>query len=156
MTDDETTLVLHRVLKAPRPLVWRCWTDPALIPRFFIPRPHEVEVIEMDVRPGGRFATLFKVDGNEFENDGSFLDVTPEERLVFTDLLLKDWQPVEVKGMGFTAELRFADHPDGTDYTAIARHRNAEGAEQHKAMGFHEGWGTVATQLEELAASLKA
>ncbi|MBF9030181.1 polyketide cyclase [Rhodobacterales bacterium HKCCE3408] len=151
----ETTLTLHRILKAPRALVWRCWTDPELIPRFFIPKPHQVSVVKMEVRPGGAFTTLFNVDGNEFPNDGSFLAVEPETRLVFTDMMVANWQPVDNPGLGFTAELILADHPDGTDYTAVARHRTTESAEAHEKMGFSEGWGTVATQLEELAQQLQ-
>lgn len=152
MTND---LTLHRILKAPRRAVWRCWTEPDLLKPWFIPKPHEVTEVRMDVRPGGRFFTRMKVEGKEFPNDGSFLAVIPQERLVFTDLLLADWQPVAEPGLGFTAELIFADHPDGTDYTAIARHRTEEDRAKHEAMGFHEGWGTVAQQLEQFAQSLE-
>ena len=54
-----------------------------------------------------------------------------------------------------TAILLLSDAPGGgTEYTAIARHRSGETAEQHKAMGFYDGWGTVATQLEEYARGL--
>lgn len=146
MTD--TTLTLHRILKVPRALVWDCWTDPAHLKNWFVPRPHTIEKIEMDVIPGGRFNTLMKVDGNLYPNDGSILAVSPGERLVFTDLMLAGWQPVENPGLGFTAELILKDHPEGTDYTAIARHRTVESAQTHEAMGFQDGWGTVATQLE--------
>ena len=41
-----------------------------------------------------------------------------------------------------------------TRYTAIARHRNADTAKAHKDMGFFDGWGTVATQLEAYAQGL--
>jgi uncharacterized protein YndB with AHSA1/START domain len=145
----ETTLTLHRILKVPRALVWDCWTDPDHLKNWFVPRPHTIEKVEMDVMPGGRFNTLMKVDGNLYPNDGSILAVTPGERLVFTDLMLTGWQPVAEPGLGFTAELILRDHPDGTDYTAIARHRTVEGATTHEAMGFQDGWGTVASQLED-------
>lgn len=147
MTD--TTLTLHRILKAPRALVWECWTTPDHLRNWFIPRPHTIEKIEMDVIPGGRFNTLMNVDGTLYPNDGSILSVTQGERLVFTDLMLTGWQPVAEPGLGFTAELILKDHAEGTDYTAIARHRTKEGAEAHEAMGFHDGWGTVAQQLED-------
>lgn len=147
MTD--TTLTLHRILRAPRALVWECWTSPDHLKKFFVPRPHTIEKVEMDVMPGGRFNTLMNVDGTLYPNDGSILAVTPGERLVFTDLMLTGWQPVAEPGLGFTAELILKDHAEGTDYTAIARHRTKDGAEAHEAMGFHDGWGTVATQLEE-------
>ncbi|WP_172299854.1 SRPBCC family protein [Pseudoruegeria sp. HB172150] len=150
----ETDLVLHRILKAPRSLVWRCWTDPELLKPWFIPKPHFISEVKMDVRPGGQFFTMMNVDGNAYPNDGSFLEVVPEEKLVFTDLLLADYQPVAEPGLGFTATLTFKDHPEGTEYTALARHRTPEQAEKHEEMGFSQGWGTVATQLEEFARSL--
>ncbi len=150
----ETTLTLHRILKAPRHLVWRCWTEPELLKPWFVPKPHSVSEVVMDVRPGGRFFTLMNVDGNEYPNDGSYLTVQPEERLVFTDLMLSDWAPVAEPGLGFTAELILKDHPDGTDYTAIARHRTPDDTRKHEAMGFSEGWGMVATQLEAFARTL--
>ena len=108
----------------------------------------------MDVRPGGEFFTRMLVDGNEYPNDGSYLEVVPEQKLVFTDLLLSDYRPVAEPGLGFTAILTLADHPDGTEYTALARHRTPEQAEKHEKMGFSEGWGTVATQLEAFARTL--
>ena len=42
----------------------------------------------------------------------------------------------------------------GTYYRAIAVHRNEEGRKQHEEMGFHEGWGTVLTQMVEYAKAL--
>lgn len=150
-----TDLTLHRILKAPRALVWKCWTDPAHLKPWFVPAPNSVTEVEMDLRPGGRFFTEMLVDGTKYPNDGSYLEVQPMTRLVFTDLLLSDWRPVDAPGLGFTAELTFADHPEGTEYTAIARHRTAEDAARHEEMGFSEGWGTVAAQLEAYAGGLK-
>ena len=43
-------LHLHRILKAPRSAVWRCWTDPAHIPNWFAPKPVVTEVRALDVR----------------------------------------------------------------------------------------------------------
>ncbi len=151
---DDLDLRVHRVLKAPRKLVWECWTTPAHMKHWFIPRPHEIPEIVMDLRPGGRFFTLMRVNGQDHPNDGSILHVDPGRQLVFTDLLLADWKPVDQPGLGFTAILTLADHPDGTDYTAVARHRTPESCRRHEEMGFHDGWGTVATQLEAYAQGL--
>lgn len=151
-----TELRLHRILKAPRDLVWKCWTTPDLLLPWFCPRPHRTVEAIIDLRPGGRFFTRMLVEGKDYPGDGSYLHVDPGRRLVFTDLMLADWQPVATPGLGFTAELIFADHPEGTDYTAIARHATPEVAASHERMGFSEGWGTVATQLEEFAQTLAA
>jgi len=153
--DPKTDLSFTRQLAVPRALVWECWTSPRHIPHFFIPRPHKVTSCDIDLRVGGRFDTTFDVEGNVMENRGVYLEVVPEERLVFTDAYTEGWKPAPDPFM--TALLLLSDGPDGgTTYTAIARHRSAETREQHEAMGFFDGWGTVVTQLEEYARTLAA
>jgi uncharacterized protein YndB with AHSA1/START domain len=152
--DPETDLVLHRVLEVPRPQVWKCWTAPELLKPWFVPRPHSVTEAVIDLRPGGRFFTRMLVEGQEYPSDGCILEVVPGTRLVFTDLMLSDWRPVEEPGMGFTAVITLRDHPRGTEYTALARHRSSAQAERHEAMGFSEGWSAMAAQLEDFARTL--
>jgi uncharacterized protein YndB with AHSA1/START domain len=153
--DPKTDLHFTRTLAVPRSLVWECWTSPEHIPHFFVPRPHRVTACDLDLRVGGRFNTTFEVEGNLMENHGVYLEVVPQERLVFTDAYREGWKPAPDPFM--TALLLLSDAADGgTTYTAIARHRSAETAEAHKAMGFYDGWGTVATQLEDYAKGLTA
>ncbi len=151
--DPKTDLSFTRTLAVPRRLVWECWTSPEHIPHFFVPRPHRVTACDLDLRVGGRFNTTFEVEGNLMENHGVYLEVVPQERLVFTDAYREGWKPAPDPFM--TALLLLSDTADGgTTYTAIARHRSPETAEQHKAMGFFDGWGTVVDQLEEYARGL--
>ena len=49
-----------------------------------------------------------------------------------------------------TAEISFADHPDGTAYEAKAMHGSPADRARHEELGFEEGWGTVTRQLAEL------
>jgi uncharacterized protein YndB with AHSA1/START domain len=106
------------------------------------------------VRPGGACNTTFDVDGNIMENNGVYLEVVPNEKLVFTDAYSVGWKPAPEPFM--TAIVTFEDLGGGrTKYTAIARHRSPETAKTHKDMGFFDGWGTVATQLEAYAQGLK-
>ena len=152
--DPETDLSFTRVLKAPRRLVWECWTTPRHIRAFFVPRPHEVTECEIDLRVGGRFNTTFRVDGAAMRNDGVFLEVVDGDKLVFTDTYTEGWKPAPDPFT--TASLLLSDAADGgTTYPAIARHRSPESRKTHEDMGFHSGWGTVADQLEEYAATLR-
>jgi uncharacterized protein YndB with AHSA1/START domain len=151
--DPETDLSFTRTLAVPRALIWECWTQPKHIPHFFVPHPHKVTACDIDLRVGGRFYTTFDVDGTIMENRGVWLELIENEKLVFTDTYEEDWKPKPDPFL--TAILLLSDSGDGgTEYTAIARHRSAESAEQHKTMGFYDGWGTVATQLEEYAKTL--
>ena len=151
--DPETDLSFTRTLAVPRSLVWECWTQPRHIPHFFVPRPHKVTACDIDLRVGGRFNTTFEVDGNAMDNHGVFLELIPDERLVFTDAYSEGWKPAPDPFM--TAILLLADAPGGgTTYTAIARHRTPETRKAHEDMGFYGGWGTVVDQLVEYAQGL--
>jgi uncharacterized protein YndB with AHSA1/START domain len=152
--DPETDLSFTRTLKAPRRIVWECWTTPKHIREFFVPRPHKVTACDIDLRVGGRFNTTFDVDGNLMENHGVFLDVVDGEKLVFTDAYTEGWKPAPDPFM--TAILLLSDaEGGGTTYTAIARHRSPESRKVHEDMGFYSGWGTVVDQLEEYAATIR-
>ncbi len=150
--DPETDLVLERELNAPRELIYRCWTTPEHLVHWFVPKPHRVTACTLDVRVGGACNTTFDVDGTLMENKGVYLEVIPNEKLVFTDTYTEGWKPAAEPFM--TAILTFEDIGGRTRYRAIARHRNKETAAQHKEMGFFDGWGTVADQLEAYAQTL--
>ncbi len=151
--DPTLDLVLERTVNAPAALLYECWTSPEHIPHFFVPKPHSVTHCRLDPRVGGAFETTFNVDGNEMQNNGVFLELVENEKLVFTDTYTEGWKPAPEPFM--TAIVTFEDLGDGrTRYTAIARHRSPDTAEQHKKMGFFDGWGTVVDQLEAYAQGL--
>ena len=149
-------LTLHRILKAPRALVWRCWTEPDLLMQWFCPRPNRLTEAIIDLGPGGQWFIRMEVNGSTPAYDSCVLEVVPGEKLVFTDLMLSDYRPVDRPFLGYSATMTFRDHPEGTEYTALARHKTPQAAERHEKMGFTEGWGICADQLEELAASMEA
>ena len=149
----ERDLVLSRVVPVPRALVWRAWTEPELMKRWFAPRPWTTPEVEVDVRPGGASRFVMRSpEGEEFPNRGVYLEVVPETRLVFTDAYVSAWEPSEKPFM--TVELTLADEDGGTRYTARARHWTVEDRKEHEKMGFHEGWGRCADQLAAVAAKL--
>jgi len=151
--DPETDLILTREINAPREILYTCWTTPDHLVQWFVPKPHRVTACALDVRPGGKCNTTFEVEGNIMENNGVYLEVVPNEKLVFTDTYTEGWKPAPEPFM--TAILTFEDLGQGrTRYTAVARHRSKEAAESHRQMGFHDGWGTVAGQLEAYAQGL--
>jgi uncharacterized protein YndB with AHSA1/START domain len=150
---DDRDLVLSRLLKAPRAAVWRCWTEPELMKRWFAPLPWTTTEAEIDLRPGGATRMVMRSpEGQDFPNPGVVLEVVPGKRLVFTDAYTSAWMPSARPFM--TAILTFADETGGTRYVARARHWTAEARAEHEAMGFHEGWGQCADQLEALASTL--
>lgn len=158
----DTDLVLERTLDAPLDLVWEAYTNPEHVKRWFAPRPYQTTEVDFDLRPGGIFR--FRMEGpDNFVEDGAscVLEVEPKAKLVWTSALGPGYRPNDLSGkdgceaFAFTAIITFADAGDGrTAYKAVALHKNAADKETHENMGFHDGWGTVATQLEEVAKSL--
>ena len=116
---------------------------------------------EMDLRPGGIFYTrMTGPDGFDIgQGTGCFLEVVEGEKFVWTSALGPDYRPNELGPRAaarfpFTAIMTFEDAGDGkTRYRAVAMHRNAADRDTHAKMGFHDGWGTCADQLENCAGS---
>ena len=147
-------LVLERVLDASPEKVFRAYTDPAILSQWFAPKPWRITDAIVEPRPGGRFQfTMHGPDGEAFPNTGVFLEVIPNRRLITTDAFTPEWKP---SGQPFMAA-RIEMEPTGdgkTRYTATASHWSEAAMKQHEQMGFHEGWGTVADQLNALLKSL--
>jgi len=150
--DPALDLVLEREIDVPVELVWKAWTTAEHLREWFVPKPWTIASCEIDVRPGGAFNTVMRSpDGQEFANNGCFLEVVPNERLIMTDTLLAGYRPSEKPF--FTAVLELERMGSGTRYRATAIHGNDAARQQHEQMGFHSGWGTV---VEQMVAYIKA
>ena len=151
---DPRELVITRMIDVPRAKLFRCWTEPALIVQWFTPPPWKTVHAETDVRSGGSsYIVMQGPDGTQRPNRGVYLEVVPNERLVFTDAYTSaDWTPADKPF--FTCVLTFEDVGGQTRYTARARHWTAEDCAAHEKMGFHQGWGIAADQMAALARTL--
>ncbi len=86
-TYGEGTVAITRVFDAPRELVWRAWTDPKMMAQWFGPRGFTSSVPELDVRVGGGLRIVMHgPDGNDYPMKGVFREVTPPQRLVFSNI----------------------------------------------------------------------
>lgn len=148
--DPNLDLVLERVVAVPPDRVWRAWTVPEHIVKWFTPEPWSTTKAEVDLRPGGRFFTVMcSPEGEEFPNDACFLEIVPERKLVWTTALVSNFRPAKgpVEPFPFTAMILLEAQGQGTKYTAIALHTTPQHREQHEQMGFHEGWSKALDQL---------
>ena len=151
--NPDLDLALERVIKASRTTVWNAWTDPSAFARWWIPAPTRCRVDRLEVRPGGGMVTSMSEDGEVFvpHSDACFLVVDELERLVFTNAIDSAWRPAAPAPVAMTAEVTFADHPDGTDYRIVVRHGDPADRARHEELGFADGWWSVAEQLASVA-----
>ncbi len=153
---SDLDLVLTRRMNVSPARVWRAWTEAELLKQWFAPKPVVTREALIDLRPGGRFFVLMVApDGTEYPNEGCVLLIEPGRRLIFTECLTEGFRPVVKPMLPLTAEVLIEPDGAGTLYTARALHGDAETKKDHAGKGFHDGWGTAATQLEELAARLE-
>jgi uncharacterized protein YndB with AHSA1/START domain len=149
--NPELDLELVRDVPVSPEAVFAAWTDPESLKQWFAPRPYSVPLVEIDLRPGGGFRTVMNSPEGEqmMDETGCYLEIIPNERLVWTAALTTDYRP-QPGPMPFTAILELRPNGSGgCEYRAIALHQDPAGLKQHEEMGFHEGWGTVVDQLVE-------
>jgi uncharacterized protein YndB with AHSA1/START domain len=156
-------LAFERIVDVPKELVWQAWTTPDLIKQWFTPAPWKTIECEIDLRPGGIFRTvMLSPEGQEFPNQGCYLEVFKNERLVWTNALTAGFRPAfssgdkadSAVGFAFTAAIALAAQGSGTKYTATVIHADEAACRQHAEMGFHEGWGKALDQLVALISKM--
>jgi len=151
--NPDLDLSLQRIIRAPRETVWRAWTEPSQLERWWVPAPTVARVERLEIRPGGAFVTRMSPDGAEFvpHLDAAFVVVEEYERIVFTNAIDSDWRPTKSAVVAMTAEISFGEHPEGTDYRVVVRHGDPTARARHEELGFFDGWGSVTEQLAALA-----
>ncbi|WP_277979020.1 SRPBCC domain-containing protein [Sphingomonas phyllosphaerae] len=140
-------LSVERHIEAPVTRVWETMMD--RFEEWFCPRPWRAEARQVEWRPGGRsLVVMHGPNGEEMPNEGVILDYQPGRRFVFSDAFTGDWQP---SGPFMVGLFEIVSEGSGTRFIATARHWTDESAEQHRTMGFDDGWGAMADQLKTLA-----
>lgn len=146
-------LRIERLLPVTVESVFRCWTEPELLVKWFTPAPWKTVDCVLDPRPGGEFTTVMQgPEGPPMRNTGVYLEVVKNRALRFTDAFKPGWIPAGKPFM--TGSITLADEGGQTRYLAEALHWNEEDARKHAKMGFFEGWNKAADQLVEVAGSL--
>lgn len=145
----DTTILITREFAAPRDLVWRAWTEPELVARWWHANRGEVLSIEADVRVGGRWRYVMRANnGFEVAFNGEYREVVPPERLVSTEV----FEPMPDEPALNT--LTFADHEGGTLVTLHVEHQTQQARDLHVNSGMEDGLQDALFLLDELAQSL--
>ena len=147
MTQAPFELAIERYIAAPPETVYQVWTQ--RLEEWWAPKPWTTKLIEQDLRPGGRSAMIMSgPNGDTAPMEGVILEVIPNRSIVFTNAFTAGWIPQTPFMVGF---FTFTPEGPGTRYRAGSRHWDETTHKQHEAMGFTQGWTTVANQLAALA-----
>ncbi|GAB3144128.1 SRPBCC family protein [Amycolatopsis sp. NPDC004378] len=86
-TPADDRILITREFDAPRHLVYRAWTTPELVKRWWAGHRGTTTKVEMDLRPGGRWRFVLETnDGAEVGFHGEYREVVPEEKVVYTEV----------------------------------------------------------------------
>jgi uncharacterized protein YndB with AHSA1/START domain len=148
MEMTEHAIVIERELEAPRELVWKVWTDPDEVTRWWGPEGLTTprEKIEFDLKPGGVCRlTMVGPAGEEYPNDGHFGVVEPPARLSFGESVSES--PMIESG---ETTIEFVELGEGRTKVIVTSRMIC--AEELVAMA-QAGWGSQLDKLEALLAS---
>lgn len=157
VANEEFELSVERLLDAPRRNVWRCWSEPKLLEKWFAPPSWMTEVKSLEQSPGGASHIIMRGPNGEISDGaGVFLEAIPEQRLVFTNAYTSGWKPAITSLVVpyMTIFIEMSDEGEKTRYVVRALHWSEEDRKQHKEKGFYEGWLQTSNQLETLARTL--
>jgi uncharacterized protein YndB with AHSA1/START domain len=136
-----TSLTLVRQIKARPSIVYEAFIRPDQIVRWWGPDAGPVLIAEADVRVGGRYRVRFRMlDGDENESVGEYLEVVPNERLVFT------WRWVGGRDHVSRVTVELRPMADGTELTFT----HAQLPNEAAAISHREGWTGALDKLERL------
>jgi uncharacterized protein YndB with AHSA1/START domain len=139
---DDRELTITRIFDAPRSLVFKAWTEPKHLTRWFGPNNFTVPVCEMDFRVGGKYRFCLRGFGNDHWVHGVYREIVEPERIVWTGTLEDDGNEV----------LTTVTLDDLGGKTKLTVHQTFS-IESDSTRGARQGWTET---LEHLAEFLKA
>ena len=142
-------LVITRVLNAPRKLVFKAWTDPAHLVRWYGPQGFQLTSCEMDLRPGGAFRfSMRSPEGKDHPHSGVYREVAPPEKLAFSFA----WEGEDGRrGHETLVTLTLAEQGDKTQLTMRqAVFESVESRDSHNG-----GWSECFDRLADYLAGLR-
>jgi uncharacterized protein YndB with AHSA1/START domain len=147
-TDER--ILITREFDAPRHLVWRAWTEPELVGRWWSGNRGETTVVEIDLRVGGTWRCVMVADdGLEAAFRGEYREIVPNERIVATEVY---------EGMPEAVALNtvtFAESDGRTTLTMLVEHASKEARDAHIASGMEAGMREAMDLLERVANALR-
>jgi uncharacterized protein YndB with AHSA1/START domain len=147
-SDEE--ILITREFDAPRHLVWRAWTTPELVKRWWSGRQGEMTLAEIDLRVGGRWRYVMTTnDGGEIAFSGEYREIVENERLVHTEVF------EAMPGDPAINVVTFSEAGGRTTLELLVRCNSKEERDGILESGMEVGMQEQMDLLEELAVSLR-
>jgi uncharacterized protein YndB with AHSA1/START domain len=147
---SDTRILIIRDFDAPRQLVYRAYTEPDLIKRWWSGDRGEVTHVEVDLRVGGRWRYVMTADGGfEVAFHGEYREIVANERLVSTEVF--EAMPDDYA----VTTLTLTETGGRTTLTLLVEHNSAPARDAHVNSGMEGGLQEALDHLEQVAASLR-
>jgi len=149
----DTQILITREFDAPKHLVYRAWTSPELVKRWWHANRGEVTLAEIDLRVGGMWRYVSRSeDGFEVGFHGEYREIVPNERLVTTEV----YEGIPDADEHAALDTLTLTESDGrTTLTVLVEHPTKEGRDAHINSGMEAGMQDAMDLLEEVAVSLR-
>ncbi|MEZ5121493.1 MAG: SRPBCC family protein [Solirubrobacterales bacterium] len=145
----DTTIQITRELAAPKHLVYKAYTTPELVRRWWHANRGEMTVCEIDLRVGGTWRYVMIAHGGfEVGFHGEYREIVPNERLVSTEVYeaIPDGQAIDT--------LTLTEEGGRTTMTILVEHASREARDGHINSGMEDGMQDALDRLEQAAVSL--
>jgi uncharacterized protein YndB with AHSA1/START domain len=147
-TDEQ--ILITREFDAPKHLVYKAWTTPELVKRWWSGERGEVTIAEIDLRVGGMWRYVMVADGGfEVAFHGEYREIVPNERIVSTEVYegMPDAEALDT--------LTLTETDGRTTLSILVEHKNKEGRDAHINSGMESGMQEAMDRLEQVAVSLR-
>ncbi|MGH7584647.1 MAG: SRPBCC family protein, partial [Gemmatimonadales bacterium] len=149
---SDTEILITRDFAAPRHLVYRAWTEPDLIKRWWHANRGTMTVADVDLEVGGRWRyAMVTPGGYEVAFHGVYREIVPNERLVSTEVF--EGFP-DAEAAAAVNAVTFEDQGSGTRVTMLVQHVKREHRDAHIESGMEDGLQDALVLLEQAALSL--
>ena len=146
----DTQILITREFDAPRDLLYKAYTTPDLIRRWWSGDRGEVTSAEIDLRVGGSWRYVMTANGGfEVAFHGTFREIVPNERIVSTEIYegMPDAEAVDIA--------TFTEADGRTTLTILVQHQTKENRDAHINSGMEGGMNEAFEHLEQVAQSLR-
>jgi uncharacterized protein YndB with AHSA1/START domain len=148
----DTQILITREFDAPARLVWRAYTTPELIKRWWAGERGQVTTADVDLRVGGRWRYVLVANGGfEVAFHGEYREITVNERLVHTDVF--EGIP-DAEDQAALVTTTFLEKERRTLLEVLVEHRDQQGRDAHLNSGMEGGMQEGMDLLERIAVSL--